>query len=224
MLKHATIALTASALVLVMSACQHTAPAASTTAQTNEPTKVTNTSATLPSDPLANVENRANVKTYPDETTFTPPRPAQLITGFGSEVRESPMGDTLATVETTEQVNEVARDKKGDYYLILYPDPANPSKKLAGWVYKDALENTSWAASGTSGAAATTPATTKLDCAKASPGQAHMRTDHDFCAKPCTSDSACDTKAGQRCDGHAFDVNDKTNKVTSAKYCVSAST
>ena len=223
MLKHGTLLLLAGVTMLAVSACEHTTPATSSGAQTTEPSTATNTNAVVPADPLASVENRDKLKTYADEIRFPQPRTAQLITGFASEVRESPMGESIATIRTTIPVRELARDKTGNYFLVTYPDPANPSKNLAGWVYKDALENTDWAA-GANGAASGAPSTppTKLDCSKSKLGAEHLRTDHDFCGQPCTDDTTCDKSAGQRCDGHAFDVNEKTNTMTSVKYCIAS--
>jgi hypothetical protein len=223
MFKHRTMFLLTGVSMLALFACDRTTPATRSGAQATEPSNVTNTNAVVPADPLASVENRDKLKTYADEIKFPQPRTAQLITGFASEVRESPMGESIATIKTTIPVRELARDKTGNYFLVTYPDPANPSKNLAGWVYKDALENTDWAAAGANGAAGGAPSTppTKLDCSKVKQGDEHLRTDHEFCGQPCTDDTACDKSAGERCDGHAFDVNEKTNTMTSVKYCVS---
>jgi hypothetical protein len=184
------------------------------------------TGANVPSDPLANVENKANVKEYPDETKIRPPKEAQLITGFAVQVRESPRGDVIASTETSELVREVARDPRGDYYLVVFPDPRNHGEELAGWVYKDALENDSWADDanfGTGGSAnaktENAKSTVKLTCAR---GQSHVRTSIDFCAKVCKDDRECDKKTSEICDGLGFAVHERTGKLANANYCVSS--
>ena len=181
-------------------------------------TAVTNTGAAVEVDPLASVENKDRVKRSPDEVKILPNRTAQLITGFAAAVRTSPSGDEVTTIEKTVNVTEVARNRAGDYYLVVYPDPKDPSKQLAGWVYKDALENTGWSTSDqTSGGSLQNTMASKLDC---SHGEAHLRTDHDFCGKACKDDKSCEKKSGELCDGLAFDVHERTNKLTSTRYCI----
>jgi hypothetical protein len=181
-------------------------------------TPVTNTGATLEIDPLASAENRDRVKQYPDQVRIAPARTAQLITGFAAAVRVSPNGDETSTIETAQNVTEVARNRTGDYYLIVYSDPKSPSKELAGWVYKDALENTGWSTSdNTSGGSLPNTMASKLDCAH---GEVHLRTDRDFCGKSCKDDGNCDKKGGEICDGLAFNVHERTNKTTSTRYCI----
>jgi hypothetical protein len=176
------------------------------------------TGAEIPADPLANVENKGQVKRYPDETKITPSKQAQLIDGFSVDMRESPRGDVLTTTMVTQTVTEVARDARGDYYLVTYDDPKNAGKQLAGWVYKDALENTAWstgAAGGPSGAARSA----KLACGH---GEAHLRTAKDFCAKTCKDDTNCDKRAGEICDGLGFLVPEGGGKVTNVNFCISS--
>ncbi len=226
------------ALALGVVACDKTS---SDTDAVNRPAapapagSATLTGATTTADPLANVENRASIKEYPDETKFNPPHDAQLITGFAVEARESPRGDVISSVEATQQVKEIARDSHGDYYLVLMNDPKDSSKQMAGWVYKDALENNFWAqdsaGNGNNNGKATaagSPAkaksietgnTEKLSCSR---GQSHVRTSIDFCAKTCKDDSGCDKKAGEVCDGLGFEVHESSGKVSNTNYCLSS--
>jgi hypothetical protein len=195
------------------------APQAANNPAAPSPNTVTNTNATVAADPLANVENKDKVRQYPDEIRFSPARPAKLITGFSTAVRGEPSGESISTVETKENVSEVARDPKGNYYLIVYPDPKDESKQLAGWVYRSALENVAWSESVPSTTKIANTMASKLDCAK---GQAHVRTDRDFCAKTCKDDKGCDKDKGEICDGVAFEVNEKNGKTTNARYCISS--
>jgi len=214
-------------------ACQNNTPGTTNNAPSPSPpaapnpeatsvAPVTNTNAVAPADPLALAENKTDIKQYPDEYKFSPPRQAKMITGFSAEVRSAPSGDSISTVETAANVTEVARDAKGNYYLVLYPDTKDSSKQLAGWVYKDALENVAWSETvptQTQGKALSNTMATKLDC---STGQAHLRTDRDFCGKTCKDDKGCDKAKGEICDGLAFEVRESTSKVSNARYCISS--
>jgi len=207
----------------------NTAPA-TPTAQTTPPaanpanpanTEVTNTNATVTADPLLAAENKDSVKQYPDEIRFTPPRAAKMITGFSTAVRSEPSGESISTVESTANITEVARDPRGNYYLVLYPDPSHADKQLAGWVNRDAVENVAWSTSVPAEGKGLAPTmAAKLDCTK---GQAHVRTDRDFCAKTCKDDKGCDKDKSEICDGLAFEVHEKSGKLSNTRYCISSS-
>jgi hypothetical protein len=177
------------------------------------------TAAEVPADPFVNVENKAQVKRYPDERKISPPKQAQLIDGFSIDMRESPRGDVLTTTVVSQTVSEVARDPRGDYYLVIVADPNNAGKQLAGWVYKDALENTGWS-TGAAGGPNRMASAAKLACGH---GEAHVRTTTDFCAKTCKDDTNCDKRAGEICDGLGFLVPEGAGKVTNVNYCISSS-
>jgi hypothetical protein len=199
------------------------------------------TGAQVTADPLIDAENKDRIKQYPDEVKISPPKRAALITGFTVQVRESPRGNVVSTSETVQSVREIAHDPNSDYFLVVFDDPNAPGKQLAGWVYKDALENSAWwsdkdtagapapaavAASnvGAKGAKTSTGVTvraaTKMTCAH---GQSHMRTTQDFCAKACKDDTGCDKNAGEICDGLGFQVQESSGKMTNANYCISRS-
>jgi hypothetical protein len=186
---------------------------------------VTGANATIV-DALANVENKSQVKELADDVKMTPPKQAALITGFTIQVRESPGGDIVTTSEAVERVTEIAHDASNDYYLVVYADPKAPGKQLAGWVYKDALENNAWwgnnaeALSGSANGAAkdgSGAGMTKLACAS---GESHLRTTKDFCAKVCKDDTGCDKRAGDICDGLGFQVQESSGKLSNATYCI----
>jgi hypothetical protein len=172
------------------------------------------TGATINVDPITRAANRDRVEQYPDEVRMNPPKEAQLISGFSAQVRKAPAGEAFSFVETKANVTEVARDKSGNHYLILYSDPKVQGKQLAGWVNKDALENTEW-----SSTAANNKAIDKMECRS---GQKHVRTDADFCARTCMDDTGCDGKTGAVCDGLAFEVA-KDGKLSNTRYCTSDS-
>jgi hypothetical protein len=226
----------AAILAIVVVACDETHPTSSTT--TPEPktnttpapeTTVTSTNATVPgsADVLANATNRDRIRELPDEARITPPKATKLIPGFSVQLRASPWGEPIGALESTGTVTEVARDPKGDYYLVLYTSPADGTKQLGAWVYKDAVENTSWTSQDTAiapltGKPASTPAGAKeptLACAK---GQERMKTDHEFCAKTCNDDAACDKGRSEICEGLAFAERAGASKMASARYCMAA--
>jgi hypothetical protein len=161
---------------------------------------------------LANVANRDQITPDPKATRIDPPKPAVLVTGLSTTVRESPRGSKIQLIETTAPVKEIEHD--GDYYLVTYADPKSPSRALAGWVYRDSLIG--------EGSSTPVPAmprkTGKLNCAK---GDAHLRTSGDFCGKACAEDSDCDAAKHQLCDGVALKINEKSDKSADTRYCVS---
>ena len=206
----------------------------SSTTSTPEPkttaapqTTVTNTNATVPTsgDVLANVSNRSRVTEPADEAKILPPKAVKIPAGFTVPLRSGPRGEWIGSLSTSANVSEVARDPTGSYFLVLYPDPDDSAKQLAGWVFKDAVENTTWSSQDTAlgpqapHAAASGGKEAKLACGK---GESHMKTDRDFCAKPCGDDAACAGSKSETCDGLAFEVRDGATRMQTARYCVSA--
>jgi hypothetical protein len=119
-------------------------------------------------------------------------------------VRDSPGGEATQILYEGTEVMELARSR--DHYLISFAPPGEESRRMTGWVYKDAVER--WGPA--DGAASTT---STQACAK---GDVHVQSDHDFCAKPCREDGDCQTPA--TCDGEArlFGAADSAE----ARYCV----
>jgi hypothetical protein len=217
------------ALALALVACNPNPPSSSTTVTPESkptPETVTNTNATLPAggDVLASVANRGRITEPPDEAKITPTKSVRISPGFSIPVRAAPHGDWIASLAATASVNEVARDARGDYYLVTYPDVDDTSKQLAGWVFKDAVENTAWMSQDPTivpPKSAATSKTATLSCGK---GESHLKTDHDFCAKACRDDVACSKTQSEACDGLAFEVRDGATRLETARYCVSTST
>jgi hypothetical protein len=163
--------------------------------------------------PLAKAANRDEVKELPDEVRIDPEKEARIASGFQAPVRSAPDGDVISTIDPADHATEIARDPKGDHYLVIFPDPKDASKKLAGWVFRDAVENDSWATT----PAASNEGASKLACGK---GEVHLRTDHDFCGKSCKDDSVCNRAAGELCDGLAFEVHETLKHRSNVRYCI----
>jgi hypothetical protein len=176
------------------------------------PATVTNTGAVISGDPLAKVTNRDQITPDPQASRIDPPKPAALVTGLTTTVRQSPRGSRIEVLETTASVKEIERD--GDYFLVTYVDPKRSDRLLAGWVYRDSLIG--------EGAASPVPAvpqkTGKLSC---SHGESHLRGATDFCAKACQEDRDCDSAKHQVCDGLAMKVGEKPDESASTRYCIS---
>jgi hypothetical protein len=177
------------------------------------PVTVTNTSAVTAGDPLAGVANRDQLTPDPKATAIDPPKPAVLVTGLSTTVRQSPSGSRIKVLETTASVKEVQRD--GDYFLVTYTDPRSANQLLAGWVYRDSLV----------GEGSSTPApgmprkTGKLACEN---GESHLQTGRDFCGKTCSEDRDCDSAGGQICDGVAVKIDEKSDQHTNTRFCIDA--
>jgi hypothetical protein len=167
---------------------------------------VTNTNATIASeklDPIAQAGNASSVKRYPDEAKLAPA--SKLLLGM-TTVRTMPEGsEVVAVIGRNVDVTEFAKDH--DYYLVLFPDPNDSSRKLAGWVYKDAVE------SSTGKAIARTPGIT---CKAGEVGV--VAADHEFCATPCSVDGDC-ANAGGVCDGSG-QIASGTLALSGGAYCV----
>jgi hypothetical protein len=176
------------------------------------PGTVTNTGAVVSGDPLANVMNRDQITPDPQATKIDPPKPAALVTGLSTTIRESPRGSQIKVLETTTSVKEVERD--GDYFLVTYVDPNRSDRLLAGWVYRDSLLG-----EGSSNPVPAQPQRTgKLACTH---GESHLRGTSDFCAKTCEEDRDCDSAIHQVCDGLATKVGEKPDQSAPTRYCIS---
>jgi hypothetical protein len=204
-----------------------TAPAAPTSRDAQVPTSnvVTPTNATVPrgatpNDPLADAQNRDQVMQYADMNRV-PPTPARIMAGVPTTVRSSPRGDQVQVLGTGTTVNVVA--KRADYDLILYPDPKDTTKRLAGWVYKDAVDAANWppiaATSKTK-----SPGAAQERKSLCEPGESELRSAGELCARTCTKDAECTNLPGGLCDGVAYSLNkDGSTATTMTRYCVGPS-
>lgn len=156
------------ALVLVACDANHSSSATATpepNVTAAPPGTVTNTGATVQgaTDPLANVVNKDLVKEPADESRVTPAKVIEVASGFTIPVRSAPHGGAIDSLAPSAIVTEIARDPQGDYYLVVYRDRDDASKQFAGWVFKDAVENTAWATQATVPAAhGSTPSATGI--------------------------------------------------------------
>jgi hypothetical protein len=164
---------------------------------------VTNTNATVDTDPIAQAENAASVKQYAEELKLAP-RATALATE-STPVRSRPQSrDKVAVLANGIGVTELA--KEYDYYLVLFSDPQDANKKLAGWVYKDAIENYAGKA------IAPAPG---LSCKE---GEAHVLTDREFCATSCKDDDDC-AEIGGVCDGSGK-MASAMHALSEGHYCI----
>jgi hypothetical protein len=199
----------------------------------NEPNMkpVTPTNATVPTapvDPLSRAENKDQVTQYTDMIRLAP-TPGKIVTGLSTSVRGSPRGQEVQIVETGMTVDVIG--KRDDYYLVLYPDPRDATKQLAGWVYKDAVDAATWPgiveatklAEKEPGAPqnAKTASPAKLSCKT---GERELRSQGDFCARECSKDDDCTKSPGGLCDGVAYEVKkDGTTAPAMSRYCILSS-
>ena len=184
-------------------------------------TAVTNTGAAVEVDPLASVEDKDRVKRSPDEVKILPNRPAQLITGFAAAVRTSPNGEETTTIEKAVNGDRGrAGNRAGDYLPGRLSGPGRGSRRRSSPAGSTRTRSKTPAGprrTKTSGGSLQNTMASKLDC---SHGESHLRTSHDFCGKTCKDDGSCDKKNGALCDGLAFDVHERTNKLTTTRFCI----
>jgi len=175
---------------------------------------LTGASVSTGANSLARTENKDRIHLSPDDVAIAPGKLVRLAEGFTVTARQAPRGEPLATIPAADVVLEVSLDARGDYVLVLFPDPMDSTKEMAGWVSMNALANTAWARESPTSPGSTSNATCVGD-------HARMRTDRDFCAKPCADDAQCERGAGEVCDGLAYAVHGPRMPLTPARYCTS---
>jgi hypothetical protein len=158
-------------------------------------------------DPIAAAENARAVVQYADEAK-PGPTPARLAATTPVTVRTAPLGgERVRIAERGLDVLKVAAHQ--DYVLVLFPDPVESAKTLAGWVHKDAF--------GAVGGQTAAP----RRAAPCAGGQIHIQTDHDFCALPCRADDNCAAVRGV-CDGSGRIESSTAVFGLDGRYCVTA--
>jgi hypothetical protein len=173
------------------------------------PTDFSGPTAVAPShaDPIAAAENARAVVQYPDEAQLGS-TPARLVATTPMTVRTVPLGgERVRVAEKGLAVLKVAAHK--DYVLVLFPDPTDSAKTMAGWVHKDAFGGAGGKLAANNPAAA---------CAG---GQIHIQTDHDFCALPCRTDDDCAAVRGV-CDGSGRIESSTAAFGLDGRYCATA--
>jgi hypothetical protein len=202
--KHACVVVVAWLSASVLASCQgRSEDATAAPVATNQQlTGATVTRARTEAERGAN----ADVMRFADELPLAP-TPAILVTTI-AHVRKSPGGDAILILNEGTEVTELARAR--DHYLVQFLDPSDRSRRLTGWIYKDALD-------GFTPPGEVASAASRAACAK---GDVRVQSDRVFCARPCKSDGDCE--GASVCDGEARVVSAIAS--ARARYCVSQST
>jgi hypothetical protein len=159
-------------------------------------------------DATALASNEQDVKRYPDEKKLEG-KTAEKLFWSASNVRKSlePKADVVATLAKGTLVEQLA--SRGNNFLVRFDDPKDKTKKLMGWLYKDAFTGETTNPDGS----VTKPG---IKCAA---GLTHFSFEgDDYCAKRCTSDKQC--TGGETCSGLDFAMKDGDKVVGRARHCM----
>jgi hypothetical protein len=195
-------------IALMMSACGLLACDRNRASDDSTGAPVTNTNATVNAPPLgaadvSSAENAANIARYGDEVPFR--ANSERVVAKRATARTMPEGDIITIFAADDDVTAIARE--GDWYLVLYSDPVEPRKRLAGWVHKDGFLGDS-ADLATPGAG--------MSCGA---GEVFVLGD-GVCARACTWDGDCSSPS-QACNGKGAVTFG--SGASHATYCVSRS-
>lgn len=177
------------ALFLVLLACKGAptstssdagaAPVASTTVAATASTPSTASAAPSASAPKApTVANESDVARFPDEKKLDE---EAVLQWSSSKVRKKPQGDPVVSLAKGTSVTKIA-ERQG-FFLITFADPKDASKRLEGWVYKDAFN-------------AEVPLESEPLAGNKCPAGAVFREDAatgKHCNRACASDAQCGT-------------------------------
>jgi|HubBroStandDraft_1064217.scaffolds.fasta_scaffold110864_2 hypothetical protein len=166
--------------------------------------------ARAPGMDIATAVNASIVKRFSDESSLA--HTTSKLIDAPTTARATPYGgEVVALMTNGAEVTEVA--KEGDCYLVLFNDPndVQSDRKMAGWIYKDALMGPAADMTGT------TPTSPTSACTS---DQAHVLSD-DSCRTQCVHDSDCEA-AGGVCDGSGQLRHGSDDLVQEGRYCVSA--
>jgi hypothetical protein len=173
-----------------------------------QPVSNTNAAENIPSvelhDQASAAANASLVKRFPDELRLAPT--VNKLIAVPTTVRTMPHGTEAVVVfrdPADVTLTEVAKEQ--DYYLVVFSDPKERSRTLAGWIYKDAMDVDA------AKAAESAPAS------KCKTGEVYVLADA-LCAAACTHDGDC-TASGGVCDGNGL-VSLGSNSSSRAQYCV----
>lgn len=155
----------------------------------------------LPSSAALSAANVNDIARFPDETAL---EDVAVETKRSASVREAPQtGRVIVSLPSGSKLTEVAQ--RETYFLVVFDDPKDSSKKLLGWIHQDAF----------SPAPAKAAVIASLTCKS---GQVTLYSDAAFCGTTCTKDADC--PSGQACKGSAQTLKsghpDKTVTVCSA--------
>jgi hypothetical protein len=168
---------------------------------------VTNTNAivnTSPGTDISSAVNASSVWRYEDESRLT--QSTSKLRDAPTVARTAPYSEeVVAVVSNGAAVTEIARE--GDWYLVLFNDPRDihSGKRMAGWIYKDAIL----------GPAADIAGTSPVNNCHS--GEVHVLADNT-CRLACAHDTDCATTGGV-CDGMG-EIQSGLGPVEDGKYCV----
>jgi hypothetical protein len=92
--------------------------------------------ASILADDLVEPANKDDIQRYPDEF---PINEKQYVEWKAAPVRAAnPDGRLVAILTRGNPVAKVAR--RGDFFLVTFPDPDEPSKRWSGWVHKKVFD------------------------------------------------------------------------------------
>ncbi len=145
---------------------------------------------TPPPQETSLADNEDDIARFPDETKLDNVAASLLRPG---SVREAPVtGAVVTTLAKGASVTQLAQRDK--YFLVVFPDPKNASKKTMGWLHQDAFSAVLSVLDG--GVKALTCKAPEIA----------LWSDGPFCGRACTKDTDCAT--GQACKGSASKLKD----------------
>jgi hypothetical protein len=127
--------------------------------------------------------NEAQVTRYADDEKPVDRADATVKIAKTNALTAVPRGDVITSLKKGDAVTQLALH--GGYYLVIFADPKDPTKKLSGWVPKQAFDDATYVPVKRQMPACA--AGTLLVTNSLSPLMPR-------CAKPCTKSSECDSK------------------------------
>lgn len=127
--------------------------------------------------------NEAVVTRYPDDEKSIDRADATVKIAKTNALTAVPKGDVITSLAKGDLVTQLALH--GGYYLVIFPDPKDPTHKLMGWVPKQAFDDTVYVP--TKRVMPTCAAGQLLVTNALSPFMPR-------CAKHCTKSADCDSK------------------------------
>lgn len=136
------VAAACGALLLALLACKGAAtsvdagstPTPSTTTAPSTTAAATASVAPSASATTAPTANESDVARFPDEKKLDE---RAVLQWSSSKVRKKPQGDPVVSLPKGTNVTKIAEHQ--GFFLITFADPKDSSKRLMGWVFKDAF-------------------------------------------------------------------------------------
>jgi len=83
--------------------------------------------------------NEANVTRYPDDEKAMDRTDTTIKVAKTNALTAVPKGDVVTSLAKGDSVTQITLH--GGYYLVIFPDPKDASKKLMGWVPKQSFDD-----------------------------------------------------------------------------------